>query len=281
MLPRPSAPPPEEMIRAPIWTTWARYKAGVTQVHTENFAAEIAERGLPRSIMEIDDRWQAAYGELDFDRSKFPDPKAMVDRLHEQGFKVTLWVMPFCEENSDAYKEGLELGHFVTSDTPSRRARSPFAPSEREQGSASMGLRACLADKEKGSQPTPSASSSLPLPRPLRFGMKPGFLPWWNSSPVVALDVTSPEAVRWFTDRLRALQAKYGIDGFKFDAGEPCFLPREFKTKVPLAHPCEYTRAWVRNVASQFEVRGTRRAGGGGASGGGWRLHWEGCGDRG
>ena len=29
--------------------------------------------------MEIDDKWQAGYGELDFDLDKFPDPKAMVE----------------------------------------------------------------------------------------------------------------------------------------------------------------------------------------------------------
>ena len=41
---------------------------------------------------------------------------------------------------------------------------------------------------------------------------------------MVALDVTIPEAVAWFVYRLRKLQAETGIDGFKFDAGEPSFL---------------------------------------------------------
>ena len=58
-LPRPSRPPPAEMLSLPIWTTWARYKAGVTQAATEKFGAEIASRGHERCIMEIDDRWQA------------------------------------------------------------------------------------------------------------------------------------------------------------------------------------------------------------------------------
>lgn len=49
--------------------------------------------------------------------------------------------------------------------------------------------------------------------------MKPGFFRWWNTAPVVALDVTNPEAVAWFVHRLRSLQQETGIDGFKFDAG--------------------------------------------------------------
>ncbi len=59
---------------------------------------------------------------------------------------------------------------------------------------------------------------------PVRMGMwgqngKPGFFPWWNAQPVVALDVTNPAAVDWFVARLRRLQETTGIDGFKFDAG--------------------------------------------------------------
>ncbi|MDA9097383.1 glycoside hydrolase family 31 protein [bacterium] len=208
-LPRPDHAPPPEVIRAPIWTTWARYKQNVDQQKTMTFAREILNNNLPASVMEIDDKWQAGYGELDFDLAKFPDPKAMVDELHSLGFKVTLWVMPFCEENTDAYREGSALNYFVTSKHPQKR-------------------------------------------------LKPGFFKWWNTPPVVALDVTNPAAVDWFVSRLQNLQHKYGIDGFKFDAGEPCFLPRMFETFEALGHPSEYTRYWVERVASKFELAEVR-----------------------
>ena len=54
--------------------------------------------------MEIDDRWQSAYGDLDFDAAKFPDAPGMVRQLQALGFRVTVWVMPFVEENSAAYR---------------------------------------------------------------------------------------------------------------------------------------------------------------------------------
>jgi myogenesis-regulating glycosidase len=176
----------------------------------EKFAAEIVERSLPRSVLEIDDRWQAAYGDTAFDTAKFPDAAGMVARLHEQGFLVTLWVMPFVEESSACYAEGAARGFFVRSNV-------------------SAGL-----------------------------GLKPGFFRWWNSAPVVGLDVTNPEACEWFVGRLKALQEATGVDGFKFDAGEPCFLPASFRTYRPLTHPSEYTRAWVVNVASRFQVAEVR-----------------------
>jgi hypothetical protein len=51
------------------------------------------------------------------------------------------------------------------------------------------------------------------------------------------------------------------IDGYKFDGGEPCFLPRMFETAAPLQHPSEYTRAYVNNIASRFELAEVRTVG--------------------
>ncbi|KAK9907636.1 hypothetical protein WJX75_007337 [Coccomyxa subellipsoidea] len=200
----PRLSPSKDLLEAPIWTTWARYFSRVTQAKVLKYAHEIVSRGLQRSVMEIDDRWQSAYGDLEFDALKFPDAPGMVRQLHAMGFKVTVWVMPFVEENSDAYREGADKGYFITSTAPG-------------------------------------------------LFMKPGFFRWWNTAPVVALDLTNPEAVAWFVHRLRALQAATGIDGFKFDAGEPCFLPQQFRTQRPISNPTEYTRLWVSEVAGQFQ----------------------------
>ena len=36
----------------------------------------------PAGVIEIDDKWEARYGDMEFDSRKFPDPKTMVDELH-------------------------------------------------------------------------------------------------------------------------------------------------------------------------------------------------------
>ena len=36
-------------------------------------------------------------------------------------------------------------------------------------------------------------------------------------------------------------------------AGEPCFLPQQFRTHKPIASPIEYTHLWVNEVAGQFQ----------------------------
>ena len=42
---------------------------------------------------------------------------------------------------------------------------------------------------------------------------------WWNGYSAI-LDVTHPDAVAWLGSELDALQQQYGVDGFKFDAGD-------------------------------------------------------------
>ena len=73
----------------------------------------ILENGYRPGVIEIDDRWQSRYGDLEFDATKFPDPKGMVEQLHSQGFLVTVWVMPFLQDGSKACAEARRLGYLI------------------------------------------------------------------------------------------------------------------------------------------------------------------------
>ena len=226
----PNQVPEIEVFKSPIWTTWARYKTRVDQDKVLKYAQEIVDRGLPRSVMEIDDRWQVAYGDLYFDPLKFPDPVGMVEKLHSMGFKVTTWVHPFVEMRSEAYQEGAARGYFVGCDVAKYPGEGPLGWLKQLKYGKMIDLE--LAGGAGGT--------------------KAGFFSWWNTPPVAALDVTNPEAVDWFVGRLKSLQESTGVDGFKFDAGEPCFLPRQPRTHTPLSTPAEYTQLYVQRIAGQF-----------------------------
>lgn len=225
--------PPVNMMRWPIWSTWARYKDKVNQDDVIEFAHDIVRRGLPRSIMGIDDRWSVKYGDLKFDEDKFPDPRAMVDQLHQMGFKVTLWVTPFANLDSDAVS--LERQSLRSPDTGSRDQKTLHF----------------VKTKSK----SPDLLEQV------------GDFAWWQPTRVAALDVTNESALDCFVNKLYQLCKEYGIDGYKFDAGEPSFLPKDPIMTHPMKTLDVYTQEWIHKVASKFEwaevrsgVRGCQNA---------------------
>ena len=55
---------------------------------------------------------------------------------------------------------------------------------------------------------------------------RPLMVEWWNGQSAV-LDFSNPVAVDWFNQQLDGLVDKYGVDGFKFDAGDMYFYPAD------------------------------------------------------
>lgn len=53
----------------------------------------------------------------------------------------------------------------------------------------------------------------------------PAMINWWNGYSA-CLDLTNPKAMNWLEGRLKNLQTKYGIDGFKFDGGDFLFYTK-------------------------------------------------------
>ena len=103
---RPTDIPDEQMLRHPIWSTWAVYKRDITQSTVMAFASEIQRHGFKAAQLEIDDDWTPAYGDMVFDTAKFPDAQSMVAELRQLGFRVTLWVHPFASIRSYAVGSG-------------------------------------------------------------------------------------------------------------------------------------------------------------------------------
>jgi alpha-glucosidase (family GH31 glycosyl hydrolase) len=66
---------------------------------------------------------------------------------------------------------------------------------------------------------------------------------WWNGDSAI-LDVTHPDAVTWLTGELDALRDRYGVDGFKFDAGDL----RDYRpddVTFAMADPAGQCQAWA------------------------------------
>ena len=101
----PSGTTPDELFfSAPQYNTWIELTYNQNEKDILTYAQSMLDHGLPPGVLMIDDTWQTAYGDWDFDARRFEDPKGMVAKLHEKGFKVILWICPWVGMDTPAYR---------------------------------------------------------------------------------------------------------------------------------------------------------------------------------
>ena len=78
-------------------------------------AQAFRDKKLPADVIYLDIHHMEAYKVFTFDGEKFPNPKALIARLKEKGFKVVVILDPGIktEESYSPFREGLEQGLFV------------------------------------------------------------------------------------------------------------------------------------------------------------------------
>ncbi|MFI8952090.1 glycoside hydrolase family 31 protein [Streptomyces sp. NPDC053750] len=116
--------PARALFAAPQYNTWIDQPYVPTQDSVLRYAEELLASGMPPGVLYIDDSWGPDYGTWRFDKARFPDPAAMVTRLHDLGFSVMLWVVPFVSPDSFSFRELEKRGLLVrnrTGDTAVRR----------------------------------------------------------------------------------------------------------------------------------------------------------------
>ncbi len=188
----PSGTHPDLMFfNVPQYNTWMEMSYHPTQDKVLDYAEAILANGFPPGILMIDDNWHEDYGTLAFHPGRFPNPKAMIDRLHELGFRVMLWVCPFISPDSEVFRYLHKQDYLL---------------------------------KEPNG--------------------KPVIRDWWNGYSGI-LDGTNSEAIEWFARELDRLVEKFGVDGFKLDAGDPQnYKPTDISARP--ATPNDQCEVWVR-----------------------------------
>lgn len=86
---------PKEFFKTAQYNTWMEFTYYPTQEGVLEYARSYLQHGFAPGIFIIDEGWHGRYGNWEFDFSRFPDPKAMVDELHAMGFIVMLWLVPY------------------------------------------------------------------------------------------------------------------------------------------------------------------------------------------
>jgi len=186
--------PDSLMFSMPQYNTWIELMYNQNQKDILKYAEDIIKHGFPPGVLMIDDNWQKYYGNLEFKPEKFSDPKGMIRKLHESGFKVMLWICPFVSADSPEYRDLAEKGYLI---------------------------------KQKGNQ-------------------EPAMIRWWNGYSA-CFDFTNPDAEKHFVSMLNETCEKFGVDGYKLDAGDIIYYDvskiESFKQDATSA---DHSMAWSR-----------------------------------
>ena len=149
------------------WVSRAYYRDEADIMATAN---EVRERRFPADVITFDGRaWQdtPTRFHFNFDPSRYPDPKRVIDQLKALDYKICCWEYPLVSINHPEYSNYLQRGYFL----------------KRSDGSE------LVFEWDTGKKTTPFGPTLTPLP------------------PSGLVDFTNPAAYAWWRDSHRALWA--------------------------------------------------------------------------
>lgn len=108
---RPALPPAWSF---GLWLTTS-FTTSYDEATCTKFIEGMRARDLPLHVFHFDCFWMREFDWCDFrwDPAVFPDPQAMLRRLHDRGLKVCVWINPYIGQRSPLFAEGSAGGYFI------------------------------------------------------------------------------------------------------------------------------------------------------------------------
>lgn len=97
-----------------LWLTTS-FTTNYDEATTSSFIQGMEDRDIPLHVFHFDCYWMEAYEWCNFtwDPKTFPDPKGMLQRYHEKGLKICVWINPYIGQKSPLFREGMKNGYLV------------------------------------------------------------------------------------------------------------------------------------------------------------------------
>jgi alpha-glucosidase len=195
----PNGKIPEDLLfTSPQYNTWIELMYDQNEDDILKYARDIVDNGYPPGVLMIDDNWQEDYGHWEFSPRRFDDPRGMINKLHDLGFQVMLWICPFISPDSEVFR---------------------FLASEGMLIVENQGNKEFLWENTQN---------------------KAAIIRWWNGASA-CLDLSNPKTQKWLKERLDYLVNEYGVDGFKFDAGDARFYANDVVSFKAVTSPNDHT----------------------------------------
>ena len=79
------------------------------------FLDGMKERDIPVEVFHFDCFWMKEFEWCNFkwNSDTFPEPEAMLKRLHDRNLKVCVWINPYISQHSELFDEGADKGYFL------------------------------------------------------------------------------------------------------------------------------------------------------------------------
>lgn len=101
----------------PVWSfgTWMARMSYYSREETEEVARKLREGDFPCDIIHQDTGWFPEDWKCDwtFSKEKYPDPAAYMQAMREQGFRISLWQLPWVGRSTTRFAEALSKGYIV------------------------------------------------------------------------------------------------------------------------------------------------------------------------
>lgn len=97
-----------------LWLTTS-FTTNYDEATTSSFIQGMADRDIPLHVFHFDCYWMEAYEWCNFtwDPKTFPDPKGMLQRYHDRGLKICVWINPYIGQKSPLFREGMDKGYLL------------------------------------------------------------------------------------------------------------------------------------------------------------------------
>lgn len=101
----------------PLWSfgLWMSRITYFSEEQTRDVAAKLRQNKIPCDVIHLDTGWFETDWRCDyqFSKTRFKDPKKMIDDLKKIGFRVSLWQLPYFVPQNSLFQTILEKGLFV------------------------------------------------------------------------------------------------------------------------------------------------------------------------
>jgi alpha-D-xyloside xylohydrolase len=101
----------------PLWSfgLWMSRITYNSEAQVRDVAQKLREHKIPADVIHLDTGWFTTDWQCDFqfDPTRFPTPAKMISDLAKDGFRISMWQLPYFTSKNALYRDAAAKGYFV------------------------------------------------------------------------------------------------------------------------------------------------------------------------